>query len=288
MGPVRTIIIRSGRVAGNVVTVNSRLRGGHVWLVSPGRRRAVSMIEVLCMMGVLALLLAMLLPSLFNAKQQARRTFCNNNLRQWGFAFTYYREDHDDHIPTEGTTLGSNAATQQGLFRRGVWFNELPPYLDMPAYRDIEGANLNIKEMKNGHVWICPAKELSDQHKSSTAKNQFHYGMNQVLDGMGKAPAGSADTPGYPDPDVATPIPVRKFRKNPLTALLFDIYPNSPAGSPRDVATKFHGDWANILLLDGSVDGFRTADIIPDGDFSKGKIKWDHSRLYWGYPPPRP
>lgn len=257
-------------------------------LADRGRcRRAVSIIEVLTVMGVLLLLLAMLLPSLFQAKQQARRVFCNNNLRQWGFALGYYREEHDDHIPMEGSHLGSNPTTQKGVFEPGTWFNELPPYLDMPSYREIEGANIAIKELKNGHVWICPAKELSEATKSSTGKNQFHYGMNQVLDGMGKGPAGSADTPGYPDPDVAMPIPTRKFRKFPNTAILFDIYPNSPAGSPRDVATSFHGDWANILLLSGTVEGFKTADIIPDGNWQSGRIRWDHPGLYWGFPPPR-
>ena len=249
--------------------------------------RAVSIVEVLAVMAVLILLLAMLLPSLFKAKQQARRVYCNNNLRQWGFALGYYREEHGDHIPMEGTHLNSNPVTQKGVFAPGTWYNELPQYLDMPAYRDIEGANIAIREMKNGHIWICPAKGNEEATKSFTGKNQFHYGMNQVLDGMG-LPPGSIDTPGYPDPKVATAIPARKFRKYPNTAFLFDIYPNSPAGSPRDVATSFHGDWANILLISGTVEGFTTRDIVPDGDLRNGKIKWDHAGVYWGYPPPRP
>lgn len=272
---------------------------GAAALVRPAATRcAVSLVEVLTIMAIVVLLLAMLLPSLYGAKQQARRTFCRNNLRQWGFALAYFREDHDDHLPMEGTALNSNPATQKGLFAPGTWFNELPPYLGMRAYRDLEGVNVSIKDMKNAHIWVCPAKELGETHTSTSGKNQFHYGMNQILDGMGKAPAGSTDTPGYPDPDTAALIPARKFRKYPQTAILFDILPNSPAGSPRDVATerargfsgeflgRFHGDWVNILLLDGAVNGFQTADIVPYGDLRRGRIKWDHPGLYWGYPPP--
>lgn len=264
------------------------------------RRSGVSIVEVLAVMAILILLLAMLLPSLFQARQQARRVFCANNLRQWGLALEYYREDHADHIPMEGTSLGSNPVTGRGLFQRGTWYNELPFYLDMSAYREIEGANVSIREMKNGHVWICPAKERSEVAKSSTGKNQFHYGMNQILDGMGTPPAGSNDTPGYPDPKEAAPIPARKFHRHSQTAILFDILPNSPAGSPRDAATeyargfngeflgKFHGDYVNILLLDGKVGGFRTGDLVTNNDLRHGKIIWDHPGLYWGYPPPRP
>jgi len=255
-------------------------------------RSAVSLSEVLIVCAIILFLLALLVPGLGHAKEQARRVLCTNNLRHWGIALQCYRDEYDDYIPMEGTQLSG------GIHKSGTWFNELPPYLDAPAYRDVEGVNQSIREFKNGNIWVCPSKDLTDAYKSFSGKNQFHYGMNQVLDGLGKWPGGSKDAPGFPDPEQARPLPGKLFAKKPNTVFLFDIAPNSPAGSPRDVATqyardfsgryigKFHGDYANFLFLNGSVFGFTTSDIVAGRDLRHDTIIWNHPQLYWGYPPP--
>ena len=255
-------------------------------------RSAVSLVELLVVCAIILFLLALLVPGLGHAKEQARRVQCANNLRQLGIALQCYRDEHDDYIPMEGTLLSG------GINKPGTWFNELPPYLDAPAYRDVEGVNKSIREFKNGNLWVCPSKDLTDAYKSVSGKNQFHYGMNQVLDGMGKWPEGSKDTPGFPDPEKAKPLPGKLFAKKPNTVFLFDIAPNSPAGSPRDVATefwrnfdggrggKFHGNFANLLCLNGSVIGVTADDLYSPRDNRHGKIIWNHPYLYWGYPPP--
>ena len=213
-----------------------------------------------------------------------------SNLREWSFAWIAYRDDHDDYLPTEGTYLAT------GLLRPQTWYNPLPPYLGLPSYVDLPGANEEIEEMPDMHVWICPSKNLSDAFKSGSGKNQFHYGMNQVLDGLGEEPDGSRDTPGFPDPG-ATHVPAIIFRKKPNTVLMFDIAPNSPAGTPRSVATehwrgwdgahhKFHGDYANLLFLGGHVGHCVTDDLVTDCDSRHGDVIWTNPNLYWGYPPP--
>ncbi len=262
-----------------------------------GGHRAVSMVEVLVVMSVLVLLTALLVPGLSSAKERARRVFCQNNLRQWGIALQCYRDEHNDYLPMEGTFGGTGVSGALSL--PGRWFNVLPPYIGAPAYKDIEGANVSIKEFPNIHVWICPSKQLTDSYKSDSGMNQFHYGMNQVLDGMGSASTnGSADTPGFPDPPKARPQPAKLFKKKPFTVFLFDIAPNLPRGSPRDVATsyarnfsgklygKFHGDYANFLYVNGGVGNCTTDDLVANKDLRRGKIRWDHPQLFWGYPPP--
>ena len=256
------------------------------------------MSEVLVVCAIILFLLALLVPGLGHAKEQARRVQCANNLRQWGVALQYYRDENNDYIPMEGNMLLDPTTHLSNLFKSGTWFNELPPYLDAPAYRDIEGVTKAIREFKNGNIWVCPSKNLTDAYKSFTGYNQFHYGMNQVLDGMGKGPKGSHDTPGFPDPEKAEPLPGKVFAKKPNTVFLFDIAPNSPAGSPRDVATeyarnfnggrmgKFHGDYANFLFLNGSVFGFTTSDLVAGRDLRHDAIIWNRPQLYWGYPPP--
>jgi|GEM_PF-1299599 len=264
-------------------------------------RRAISLPEVLVVGGILLFLLAMLVPGVNAAREQAWRLQCKNNLHQWGLAFTMYSDDQLGYIPTEG-------GGGRGVLKSGTWFNELPPYLGLPPYREIRGVNRAIEEFPELHVWICPAKQKTRIYKSGSGKNQFHYGMNQVLDGMGSPPNGSKDTPGFPDMDrvrkaklgldIPRPLHRSVFRTKPMAVLLFDIVPNSPSGSPRTVATmyargykgeslgRFHGDYANVLLLSGHVENVRSDDIVQGHDFQHGRIIWNNPKLYWGYPPP--
>ena len=250
------------------------------------------MIELLVTISILLFLVALLLPSLTGAREQARRVVCANNLHQWGAAAQYYRDDNNDYLPQEGFN-------SSGITLPGKWYNELPPYLDLPPYKDFVGANDAIRELPNIHVWICPSKNLGGAYKSESGMNQFHYGMNQVLDGLGRAPRGSRDTPGFLDEsDPNKFLPGRYFDKRPATVFMFDIYPNSPAGTPRSVATmyqrhykgghagKFHGDYANVLYINGAVGNCTTDRLVTDRDFRYGRIIWDDPGLYWGYLPP--
>ncbi len=240
---------------------------------------AVSLIEVLVVIGIIALLLAMLIPSLQYAREQSRRLVCKTNLHNWDIALECYLNDYGDYLPTEGTYLK--------VEKPYSWFNVLPPYLDVPAYKDVERQGTLIRDFPAMHVWICPSKNLSDANKSGSGKNQFHYGMNEVLDGRGRGPNGSKETPGFPDMG-EHPIRADRFCDHPETVFLFDIDPNSPHGYQRNVATRFHGDYANVLTLDGRVRGFRAMDFVTGGDSVGGNVIWDHHELYWGYrPPPR-
>lgn len=252
---------------------------------------AFSMVEVLVTISLLVFLLALLMPGLGAARERARRVVCANNLRQWGAAAQYYRDENDDYLPTEGTFL------RGGIAKPGTWFNELPPLLGLPPYRDFEGAGEAIADLPNIHTWICPSKNRTGAYKSGSGKNQFHYGMNQVLDGLGSLPDGSRDTPGFPDQGEA-PVHARMFDKRPNTVFMFDIYSNSMAGTPRSVASvfqrtyqggyigEFHGDYANVLFLGGAVGNCVTDDLVTDRDFRRGDVIWTRPELYWGYRPP--
>jgi prepilin-type N-terminal cleavage/methylation domain-containing protein len=260
-------------------------------------RRALSLPELLVVVAIIALLLAMLLPGLGGAREQVRRVFCANNLQQWGKALQLYRYDYDDYIPTEGYLGGPMGDdTVPGYEKPGTWYNTLPQYLGLPPYKDTENVNVAIKEKPAIHVWICPSKNLTKAFKSGTGKNQFHYAMNEVLDGVGSSRA-SRDTPGFPDAG-DEPLRANQFLGHPDTVYMFDITPNSPCGNPRDVATmyqidtrsgqrvaKFHGDYANILYLNGAVTHGDTDDLVADKDFVHGAIQWCNPRFYWGYVP---
>lgn len=58
-----------------------------------------TLIELLVVMSIVAIMAAILLPVLGEARERGRRAKCMNNIRQIGFAIEYYKEDHDSYYP---------------------------------------------------------------------------------------------------------------------------------------------------------------------------------------------
>jgi len=65
----------------------------------PARRRGFTLVELLVVIAVIALLMTILLPALYRAKNLARRTACLSNLRQIGMATASYVNDHIGRMP---------------------------------------------------------------------------------------------------------------------------------------------------------------------------------------------
>ncbi|HOM60674.1 MAG TPA: DUF1559 domain-containing protein [Anaerohalosphaeraceae bacterium] len=81
------------------------------------RRYGFTLVELLTVIGIVILLLSLLLPSLRQARHQARKVVCLSNLRQIGTAIHAYAQDYNDTIPfgPEGLPMmGSNFYTVTG------------------------------------------------------------------------------------------------------------------------------------------------------------------------------
>jgi prepilin-type N-terminal cleavage/methylation domain-containing protein/prepilin-type processing-associated H-X9-DG protein len=63
------------------------------------RRRGFTLVEVLVVVGVIAMLLAILMPTIRGLRDQARTTACVANLRAIGQAFATYRAGNDNYMP---------------------------------------------------------------------------------------------------------------------------------------------------------------------------------------------
>ena len=68
-------------------------------LVKINSRQGFTLIELLVVIAIIAILAAILLPVLGQVKQKGDRTFCVNNLMQWGRAMTMYADDNNQFFP---------------------------------------------------------------------------------------------------------------------------------------------------------------------------------------------
>jgi prepilin-type processing-associated H-X9-DG protein/prepilin-type N-terminal cleavage/methylation domain-containing protein len=84
------------------------------------RVRAFTLVELLVVVGIIALLVAILLPALNKARQQAQSVQCLSDLRQIGLAMQAHASEHRNHFPLAAEIWGPADATPQALADVGM------------------------------------------------------------------------------------------------------------------------------------------------------------------------
>jgi prepilin-type N-terminal cleavage/methylation domain-containing protein/prepilin-type processing-associated H-X9-DG protein len=97
------------------------------------RVRAFSLIEVLVVIGIIAILIALLLPSLIRARQHALQIKCMAQLRQVGIALTAYAGANRGHYPSwSNWQVYGGDGTGEDEEGPG-WVEMLEPYIGKPT-----------------------------------------------------------------------------------------------------------------------------------------------------------
>lgn len=101
------------------------------------RRRGFTLIELLVVIAIIAILVALLLPAVQQAREAARRTQCKNNLMQVGLALHNYDMAHECLPP--GTVDPNRPIRSEPKGYHVGWVVQSLPYLDQtPTYQQFD------------------------------------------------------------------------------------------------------------------------------------------------------
>jgi prepilin-type N-terminal cleavage/methylation domain-containing protein len=134
-----------------------------------------TLIELLVVIAIIAILVALTTPALHRAKEESRRAFCRNSLKQIGLAIAMYKDENNEKPPLY-------------LFKpstpTGYPLGNTPHYLE--PY--VAGTNIFIcpSDRTRGRIPFNLGWEYFGQPGSFTGSYAYHMGPAQQLDPNGR------------------------------------------------------------------------------------------------------
>ncbi|QDU87703.1 Type II secretion system protein G precursor [Pirellulimonas nuda] len=156
----------------------------------PSRRfcAGFTLVELLVVIAIIGILVALLLPAVQAAREAARRSGCQNNVRQIALAMLNY-ESAQGSLPPARVTFGVDVADSAGRFgRNSKWSPQarVLPYLEESQFESLIDYERDYYDVQFGDgligayrvpIYLCPTEE-KDEVRLSSAGIPEHYPIN--------------------------------------------------------------------------------------------------------------
>lgn len=167
------------------------------------RRRGFTLIELLVVVAIIGVLVALLLPAVQSAREAARRTQCQNHLKQIGLALHNYIDAHGvTPLVITGPGLPTASGCTTGFFS---WHAQVLASLDQGALH--ESINFDVNNADTCDLLSVYQAHLSNDHPNATAAARTLavflcpsdvYRQSEVMGSSSPAPTNYAGNLGWP------------------------------------------------------------------------------------------
>jgi prepilin-type N-terminal cleavage/methylation domain-containing protein/prepilin-type processing-associated H-X9-DG protein len=148
----------------------------------PRAKKAFTLIELLVVVAIIAMLLAIVIPTLRRAKESAWNVICRNNLKQYGLAGKMYTEDYDALFPNAWGSIFKSLDP----YRLCQWHDPLRNPLVAPQLAGSLWPYLGSQDKSH----LCPVFDRFARLSHNPCPNNlqmepaFGYSMNAYLGGF--------------------------------------------------------------------------------------------------------
>jgi prepilin-type N-terminal cleavage/methylation domain-containing protein/prepilin-type processing-associated H-X9-DG protein len=246
-----------------------------------GARSGFTLIELLVVIAIIAILAAILFPVFGRARENARRSSCQSNLKQIGLAFAQYIQDYDERFPAGIQLNGPN-------FKGVGWAGGLYPYtkstqiFQCPSDSDTGGGNASFNAVPISYAFGGPLADSSLASVQQTARQVMAseirtYG-NIAITTPGEA--GDYKSPIDLGDNLVTADGGNNFaccNNGPDHSIqAIGRLRDNPGGTNASADNKpRHFEGANFLLVDGHVKFYRGSSVTAAaGNEAQGAISY--------------
>jgi prepilin-type N-terminal cleavage/methylation domain-containing protein len=175
-------------------------------------RAGFTLIEVLVVVAIIALLVAILIPSLQRARDQAKRAVCTSNMHQSILALSAYATDFKSNLPSRGWFSYTYSENQHEAYGWGPRNMKWPINLGLligGTPSSTTTGKLAQKYLKGWEVLYCPATyDVYYNQSGSGVKKSFwignagidftHGGLNYAIPAASRSQIARLDLDVYP------------------------------------------------------------------------------------------